>query len=154
MVIIKKKDEKLEKNSLRARKDSRGVVQVLFRHGCPPCSVLRVLFIGFVLLRRAALGSGLWYHSRQTPRLVTGVFGSIFHCSVPHAPHALHPFPFFDCSVLLLSFEKKHSRESLAPARLRVLRWSPWSHWLVSRHWRRYPRNSWIFTNPNSLCSP
>ena len=42
---------------------------------------LRVLFIGFVLLRRAALGSGLWYHSRQTPRLVTGVFGS-FHCSV------------------------------------------------------------------------
>ena len=39
LVIIKKKDEKLKKNSLRARKDSRGVVQVLFRHGCPPCSV-------------------------------------------------------------------------------------------------------------------
>ena len=46
-----------------------------------PWHYLRVLFIGFVLLRRAALGSGLWYHSRQTPRLVTGVFGSIFHCS-------------------------------------------------------------------------
>ena len=59
-------------------------------------------------MRRAALGSGLWYHSRQTPRLVTGVFGSIFHCSVPHVPHALHPFPIFDCSVLLLSFEKKN----------------------------------------------
>ena len=41
---------------------------------------LRVLFIGFVLLRRAALGSGLWYHSRQTPNLVSRVL----HNPVPY----------------------------------------------------------------------
>ena len=62
-------------------------------------AMLRVLFIGFVLLRRAALGSGLWYHSRQTPRLVTGVFGSIFHCSVPHVRFQFSIVLYFYCPL-------------------------------------------------------
>ena len=63
--------------------------------------LLRVLFIGFVLLRRAALGSGLWYHSRQTPRLVTGVFGSIFSLFCSSRFTSVSNFRLFCTSTVL-----------------------------------------------------
>ena len=85
-------------------------LQEVSHDGCH-VTPLRVLFIGFVLLRRAALGSGLWYHSRQTPSLVSRVPTCIVYCSIVYCSIVLQFFLYAaavavlildDCTILLL----------------------------------------------------